>query len=189
MTQASIEERLAKVEAGLAIQQLPVRYAMAVDSRDMDALALLYVDDIDMGDLGRGHEALKTYFANATSIFYRSIHQILGHSYELIDEDHATGKVYCRAEHERGDTWIAAVMVYFDHYERRNGRWLFGKKREFDFFYCADILERPQAVNFQHWVVPGARMDPPMMLPRFPNWKPFWNKHGQEVVDKLTSHP
>ena len=189
MTEQDIETRLAGVEAKLAIQQLPVRYAMAVDARDFDALAELYVDDVDMGQLGCGHDALKAYFTDATAIFYRSVHQILGHNYELVDEDHAVGKVYCRAEHERGDQWIAAMICYFDHYERRDGRWLFSRNRELDFFYCADILEHPQAVDFQRWVLPGIKMDPPMMLPRFQNWKSFWAKHGQAAVDKLTTHP
>ena len=97
------------------------------------------------------------------------MHQIVGHSFDLIDEDHATGTVYCRAEHERGDRWVVAAMVYFDRYERRDGQWLFAQ-REFDFWYCADVLERPQEVGFQGWVVPGVVMSPQMIRPRFPSW-------------------
>ena len=189
MSDPDLLQRLARVEASLAIQQLPARYAMAVDSRDMDALASLYVDDVDYGAAGRGHEVLKRYFTAATAVFYRSVHQILGHTFEFVDEDHATGRVYCRAEHERGDTWIVAVMCYFDRYERRDGKWLFAQKRDFDFFYCADMLEHPQDADFRRWVVPGMKLDPPMMLPRFPSWETFWAKQGPEVVATLTSRP
>jgi hypothetical protein len=183
------ESRLARIEGSIAIQQLPARYAMAVDSRDLDALAALYVDDIDLGSGGTGRAALKTYFAAATSAFYRSVHQIVGHTFDFEDDDHASGRVYCRAEHERGETWIVALMCYFDRYERRGGQWYFGAKREFDFFYCADLLERPQQANFRHWVVPGMKLDPPMMHPRFPSWERFWSAQGPEAVARVTAHP
>jgi hypothetical protein len=35
----TVEQRLTRVEAQLAIQQLPSRYAVALDSRNMDAMA------------------------------------------------------------------------------------------------------------------------------------------------------
>ena len=40
--------RLARVEAYQAIQQLPIRYALAVDGRDIDAWVGLFVPDVDM---------------------------------------------------------------------------------------------------------------------------------------------
>lgn len=181
--------RFARIEGSIAIQQLPSRYAMAVDTRNMDAVADLFVEDIDLGPSGTGREALKRYFTAATSAFYRSVHQIVGHNFDFEDDDHATGRVYCRAEHERGETWIVAVMCYFDRYERRGDRWYFGAKREFDFFYCADLLERPQQANFRHWVVPGMKLDPPMMHPRFPSWESFWSDRGPETVAGLTNYP
>ena len=185
----AILRRLDRVESSLAIQQLPARYAMAVDTRDLDALAALYVDDVDYGEAGKGHEVLKQQFTANLRLFYRSIHQILSQTFEFQDDDHATGHVYCRAEHERDGTWIVALMCYFDRYERRDGEWLFAGKREYDFFYCADMLEHPQDVDFKRWVLPGLKLDPPMMLPRFPSWEAFWSKQGAEVVSTLTSRP
>ena len=55
--------------------------------------------------------------------FYRSIHQICGHQVDFVDDDHATGKVYCRAEHEDRGRWVVMAICYFDEYERRDGRW------------------------------------------------------------------
>lgn len=189
MSDTDILGRLKRVEASIAIQQLPARYAMAVDARNLDDLADLYIDDIDFGPLGKGREALKSYFTAATSIFYRSIHQILGHKFDFIDDDNAVGQVYCRADHERGDTWIVAQMCYFDKYVRRGDKWYFADKRDFDFYYCADSLEHPQDVNFQRFVVPGMKMDKPMMVDRFPSWRSFWEKQDPEAVAKLTSQP
>jgi hypothetical protein len=41
MSNKTLMERSDRVEASLAMQQLPSRYAMAVDTRDLDALAAL----------------------------------------------------------------------------------------------------------------------------------------------------
>lgn len=185
---AALRSQLQRIEARQQIQQLPARYAMAIDARDMDALSRLYVPDVDCGKRGRGRDLLRSHFEVATANFYRSVHQIVGHVFDLEDEVHASGRVYCRAEHEYGDKWIVAALCYFDKYACVNGEWLFSN-REVDFFYCADHLERPQEVDFSRWATPEMRFSPPMMLPRFPHWRDFWAGHGEEKVNALTSHP
>lgn len=45
-------DRLDRVESSLAIAQLPSRYAMALDARDLDTLVALFVDDVDAGAEG-----------------------------------------------------------------------------------------------------------------------------------------
>ena len=59
MDETGLERRLAKIEAGLAIQQLPARYALAVDTRNLDALVSLFVPDVDCGSRGKGRAALR----------------------------------------------------------------------------------------------------------------------------------
>ena len=53
--------RMERIESHLAIQQLPIRYALAVDSRDLDAWVQLFVEDVDCGSHGVGREALKRF--------------------------------------------------------------------------------------------------------------------------------
>src|SRR5689334_22508970 len=108
MTQVlqELAARLDRVESMQAIGQLPIRYALAVDSRDLDTWVGLFVEDVDCGRRGRGREALRSYIAPAISQFYRSIHQLCGHRIVLDDVDHAHGVVYCRAEHEVGGQWV-----------------------------------------------------------------------------------
>jgi ketosteroid isomerase-like protein len=104
-------DRLDRIESSLAISQLPSRYAMALDARDLDALVALFVDEVDAGAQGCGREALQRWYDRVLRRFYRSIHLICGHEFDFIDADHATGSVYCRAEHEDGDGWPTDVPL------------------------------------------------------------------------------
>ena len=92
--------RLEAAASLVEIQQLPVRYAQAIDARDLEALGALWVGDVWMGTAhGAGAEGVRSYFEPVLRKFHRSIHMIVGHRIDLVDEDHARGHVYCRAEH------------------------------------------------------------------------------------------
>jgi len=163
-------DRLDRIEARLDIGQLAVRYAFAVDSRDLDALVALYVDDVTRPDVvGVGREPLRRHFEKVLRGFYRTMHQILGHQIDLVAPDRATGKVYCRAEHERGDEWMVLGLCYEDDYERRDGTWYFARRalRPLYRYYAAD---RPRAPFIEpeeasmRSTLPGA----------WPTWSAFW---------------
>ena len=187
MTQPlSLEERLDRVESQLAIQQLPARYALAVDSRDLDAWVGLFVADVDCGRRGRGREVLKQFIAPAVRTFYRSVHQVCGHVIDFVDRDHASGTVYCHAEHEDGGTWVAMAIVYFDRYERRDGRWYFVQRRE-RHWYSSDVLARPGDGGFQNWPRWAGRN--PELPQAFPTWTPFWAATDQDELRALTREP
>ena len=161
--------RIDRIESHLAIQQLPIRYAIAVDSRDLDAWVGLFIEDVNCGRHGRGRAVLKSLIDPQVRTFYRSIHQICGHAFDFIDADHASGHVYCRAEHEDAGRWIVMAICYFDEYRRIDGEWLFERRLELH-WYAADVNERPQAVGFDSWHGELAR------LPEdFPTWKEFWS--------------
>ena len=57
--------RLDAIESRLAIGQLPIRYAMAVDARDVDAWVSLFVPDVRVGRDGVGRDALRDYISTA----------------------------------------------------------------------------------------------------------------------------
>ena len=177
MSDQALLARLERVEAQFAIGQLPARYALAVDSRDLDGLAALFVEDVDCGRWGQGREALKRYFGSAPVLqaFYRCVHQIGGQTLDFQDADHATGTVYCRAEHEDGEHWVVMAICYFDQYERRDGRWYFVRRDE-RHWYSTDWLQRPGSPRWQNWPgkYTGERYQP--RLPEsFPTWKAFWS--------------
>ena len=143
-----LERRLAAVEARLDIGQLPIRYALAVDGRDVDAWVALFEPDVDMGRHGRGRDVLKGFITPQLQTFYRCQHQICGHRIELLTETTARGKTYCRAEHEVGGRFIVMAICYDDEYTRVDGEWLFARRKE-QHWYAADVLERPPGSRFR----------------------------------------
>jgi hypothetical protein len=165
----SVESRLAAVEARLEIGQLPIRYAMAVDARDIDAWVDLWEPDVDCGRHGRGREALRSILAPMVTSFYRSVHLICGHRIELLTDDEARGNTYCRAEHEVGDRFVVMAICYSDDYRKVDGEWFFSRRRE-RHWYAADALERPQDVGFRGWDQSGE----PALPGSFQSWAAFW---------------
>jgi hypothetical protein len=178
--------RIDRIESHLAIQQLPMRYAVAIDARDIDTWLNLFVPDIDCGRHGRGREALRKWIDPAVRTFYRSHHQICGHAIDFIDADHATGKVYCRAEHEDHGKWIVMAICYFDTYERREGHWYFARRQE-EHWYSTDVLERPEGPDFQRWAAWAQRK--PKLPHLFPTWNAFWAQSSREHVETLSKAP
>jgi hypothetical protein len=171
MSASSIETRLDAVESRLAIGQLPIRYAMAVDGRDVETWVSLFVPDVRVGRDAYGREALREHITPLLRTFRRSVHQICGHRVDLdpAERDRATGAVYCRAEHEVDDRWIVMAICYLDDYLRVDGEWLFARRRE-RHWYAVDVTERPQAAAFDSW-----HNGPEPALPNaFPTWNRFW---------------
>jgi hypothetical protein len=157
----------------LEIAELPVRFGIAIDSRDLDALVELYVPDIRVTREMSGREALRETMGGRFKTFGRSIHQIGGHVVEFDpdDPDHATGRAYCRAEHEVDDRWMVMAIMYFDDYRRLDGRWLFASRRIRN-WYAVDVNEHPQAVNFDSW----NHGNDPSLPGYFPTWEKFWSE-------------
>lgn len=181
--QAALLERVDRLESIHAIEQLAVRYALAIDERDVEAWLDLFVDDVDCGRRGTGREALRTFIEPALRCFYRSVHQICGHRIILDDPGRAHGYAYCRAEHEVDGQWIVMAVCYSDTYRRQDGEWRFVRREE-RYWYAVDILERP-GPPFSRW--PFLKGEP--SLPGdFPHWKSFWDG-APETAPKLTRRP
>ena len=176
----TVDDRLRRIEDTLAIQQLPIRYAIAVDERDLDSWVALFTPDVQVGRDLFGREALRQAITSMTRGFYRSIHQIVGHRIDLVDAENATGNVYCRAEHEVGDQWIVMAIRYDDTYRKVDGRWHFNGRKE-RHWYAADITQQPQSVGFEAWSLAGRPN-----LPKSESWHRFW---AHTDVTSLTSHP
>ena len=119
-----IEARIDRLESLDAIRQLPAKYALALDMRDMDAMVSLFPEDVRVGRDRQGRLALRAYMDETLrSPFTGTSHHVGGHIIEFDDPDHAHGIVYSKNEHETGDEWVIMQMMYADDYVRRDGRW------------------------------------------------------------------
>ncbi len=132
------------------IRQLASRYAVALDARDLDTLVSLFVDDVQVGRVGVGREALRASFREQLRDLGVTILSVGNHVIDVQDHDHATGIVSCRGEIEMGGEWVVQAIQYHDTYERRDGRWRFVRRRHL-LFYGADMLQRPIGLPPARW--------------------------------------
>ena len=154
-----------------AIRQLAAWYAVAVDSRDLDLLVGLFVDDVRVGRDSYGREALRASFDTSLRGIGRSILNVGTHAIELIDDDHATGHVYCKGEIQDGERWIHQAILYRDTYERRDGRWYF-VRRIHELWYGAEVGVNPLTLPPANW--PEHHDGMGTVPESFETWKAFW---------------
>ena len=173
----TLEARLDRMESLAAIRQLAFRYALCLDSRDMESLVGLSPEDVRVGRDESGREALFRWFTQTMRAMRTSVHLIGNHIIDFEDADHARGIVYCRDELERPDTglWQIGVLQYWDRYVRIEGEWYF-ERRKFHRWYIVDALMRPRH---------GAGLDEnpleTIQLPdAFPTWNAFWKRVDAE---------
>jgi uncharacterized protein (TIGR02246 family) len=153
------------------IRQLASRYAVATDRRDIDTLASLFVDDVRVGRDAKGRDALRANFAAQLRGIGVSILNVGTHQIDLIDADHATGHVYCKAEVQDGDRWIHQAIRYDDTYERRDGQWYFVRRRHL-LFYGAPVGVNPLTLPPANW---PEHHDGLGTIPYSdPTWQQFW---------------
>ena len=162
------------------IRQLVARYALAVDSRDLDTLVSLFVDDVRVGRdadgqplLGR--EALRRSFIESLGGIGVSILDVGTHVIDLVDEDHATGSVYCHGQIQDGERWIHQMILYRDTYERRSGSWFF-VRRVHELWFGEPAATNPLAQEPANW--PQHHSGRGTVPDSWPSWSEFWSSFG-----------
>jgi ketosteroid isomerase-like protein len=169
VTLAPVDRLLAYEE----IRQLAARYALAIDSRDLDSLVALFVDDVRVGRDRRGHAALRESFETSLRAIGVSILHVGTHVIDLVDDDHATGHVYCKGEIQDGDRWIHQAIHYGDTYERRAGHWYF-VRRVHELWYGVEAAVDPLRLPPANW---PEHHDGRGTLPeRWETWQEFWDR-------------
>jgi len=153
------------------IRSLASRYAVAVDTRDLDALVELFVPDVDVGRRGKGREPLRADFEASLSAVGVTILDVGTQQIDLVDADHATGIVYCHGEVEVGGAWVRQAIRYTDTYERRDGRWLF-VRRVHELWYGVEVEPHPLAQEPARW--PASATGRGTLPETWPTWRSFW---------------
>ena len=178
-------DRVDRLESIEAIRALSHRYAQTADLRDIDGLLDLFVDDVNCGRWGTGRAALRSFYEVIWRGFYRSLHAITSITVDIVDDDHATGTVFMRAEHEVTDRWVVMGMVLFDWYERRDEQWYFTRRKQ-EFLFSHDHLERPQEARFSRSFAEEPRS--PTLPHSRASWQNFWSGHA-EAAARLSRLP
>ena len=174
----NLEARIDRLESLDAIRQLPARYALALDMRDMNAMVSLFVADVRVGREQSGREALRNYMDQTLrSPFTGTSHHIGGHVIEFDDPDHAQGIVYSKNEHETGDEWVIMQMMYADRYRRDEGHWYFERRLPL-YWYATDLNKPPVGEKKMRW--PGTDWVEGNFHKLFPSFEEFWARGGPE---------
>lgn len=161
------------------IQQLAVRYALAVDAKDLDGLAALFVEDVESGRYGPGREGVKTFYDTSLRKFHCSMHLVANHVIDFDDETHAHGVVYCRAQHHvtEPEHWYDMALAYWDTYERPGDDWLF-RRRRVRVWYRQEVAGRVPAAPEATGPTRGARMPE-----AFPTFEAFWARPSRPLPE------
>ena len=156
MTNESVIARLDRLESLDDIRQLAAKYSLALDMRDMDAMVNLFPADVRVGKDKVGRAYFKQWMDETLrEQFTGTAHHIGNHIIEFEDPDRAVGVVYSKNEHETptadgGSEWVIMQMLYWDHYQRIEGRWYF-KRRLPCYWYATDLNKPPCGDNKMRW--------------------------------------
>ena len=173
--------RIDRLEALDQIRQLPAKYALALDMRDMDAMVSLFPADVRVGRKASGRAALRAYMdGTLRSPFTGTSHHIGGHVIEFDDPDHAHGVVYSKNEHETPvadgpGEWVIMQMMYVDDYVRQDGRWYFERRLPL-YWYATDLNKPPVGDRKMRW--PGGEWSEGNFHKLFPSYPEFWAREG-----------
>ena len=174
--ESDLAARIDRLESLDAIRQLPAKYALALDMRDMDAMVSLFPADVRVGKEASGRLALRAYMDRTLrSPFTGTSHHIGGHVIEFDDPDHAHGVVYSKNEHETGDEWVIMQMMYVDDYVRQQGRWSFARRLPL-YWYATDLNKPPVGANKMRW--PDTEWGEGNFHKLFPSYADFWAREG-----------
>jgi uncharacterized protein (TIGR02246 family) len=175
-SEASILRRIDRLESIDEIRQMVAKYSLALDMRDMNAMAGLFAEDVRVGKGQSGREALRAWLDQTMrQQFTGTSHHIGNHIIEFDDPDHAHGIVYSKNEHETPTDWVIMQMMYVDDYERIGGRWYFRRRLPL-YWYATDLNKPPIGERKMRW--PGVEPYEGGFHGLFPSWREFWEREG-----------
>lgn len=136
------------------IRQLAYRYAWGLDARDIDAVAELYVSDVDSG-AGVGTQAMRDRFHRSMSDVGVTVLFVGNHLIDFDGADEAHGLVYCHGYIEPRDSahpgrFVEQAILYRDRYRRQEGAWKF-VSRSHELWFGVETAERPLHQRAAEW--------------------------------------
>lgn len=149
----TLEHRIARIEADLALRQLVARYCFFIDDRDLDGVATLFTADavVRSGDgvmNARGRDALIAQYRDRFRALGPGAHYMHDVAIWLDSPDTARLKVSGHAELWRNGQMMVVGLRYDDTCRLTDEGWRFAERVIQYLYYCpvADypgILGRP----------------------------------------------
>jgi hypothetical protein len=147
---SDLQSRIDRLESIDEIRQLAAKYSLALDMRDADAWVNLFPADVRVNENETGRGPLRRWFDETMRTqFSGTSHHIGGHIMQ---------------------------MMYFDRYERIDGRWYFRRRLPL-YWYASDINKPPVGDCKMRW--PGREPYDGSFHDLFPSWEEFWSKDPQ----------
>ncbi|GAB3103708.1 nuclear transport factor 2 family protein [Aestuariicella hydrocarbonica] len=185
MHRDDLTARIDRLESLDEIRQLAAKYSLSLDMRDLDAHVNLFAPDIKVSRDKQGRQHLKHWLDDTLRLqFTGTAHHIGNHIIEFDSPDTAHGIVYSKNEHETGDEWVIMQMIYWDNYERINGRWLF-RRRLPCYWYATDLNKPPIGSNKMRW--PDREPYEGAYHELFPSWQAFWSNPPSEELPEVAA--
>ena len=138
---ATLEQRIARLEARTAIRELVARYCFSIDERDIEGIGQCFTRNGAFRSLDGvmnavGRDAVVGQFHGRFAVLGPSNHFTHDHIIEFDERDssHATGIVNSHAEVVRNNEPMLASLRYHDDYRFEESRWRF-HARVLSFFY------------------------------------------------------
>jgi hypothetical protein len=167
-----VTDRLDRLVAQVEIGQLAAHYAVALDARDLDRLVALFVPDVQVGR-SSGPEALRRDFERSLRAVGVTMLHVGTHAVDLVDDDHATGTVYCHGQIQVGDDWVHQAILYRDTYARvPDLGWRF-VRRVHELWYGQVHQPNPLDQEPADW--PARAVGRGTVPESWPTWAAFWS--------------
>ena len=193
MSDETLLQRIDRLESLDEIRQLAAKYSLSLDMRDLDAHVNLFAADIRVSREKSGRRHLKRWLDETLrQQFTGTSHHIGNHIIEFDDTDRAHGVVYSKNEHETprqdgGVDWVIMQMLYWDNYERIEGRWYF-RRRLPCYWYATDLNSPPIGDDKMRW--PDRDHYDGAYHALWPSWEAFWaNPPGEDAPEVAAPAP
>ena len=165
------DDRLRKMLARDEIRQLAYRYAAAIETRDLDAMAELFAPQSRFGEHGEGPDALRRLMADSLKDTIFAVILVANHLIDFEGDDEARGQVWAHSfAHTLSDGFTEQLIKYQDRYVYSGGRWLFLHRRHrlwYGVGHPSSPLQQPAAEWPENQVGVG---DLPLADPVFLDW-------------------
>jgi len=111
------------------IRRLPLRYAKAIEQRDVEGMVALFAAEARFGEYGTGPDGVRRLMTETMADGLVAVILVANHLVELALPDDARGEVWAVCVAQSEDEYVEQLLRYEDRYRREGGEWRFLHRR------------------------------------------------------------